>query len=373
MRVLQVSKFYAPVVGGIETAARELVEGLSRAGLRVDVLCANQRATTDDERFPGGYRVVRAASLGTVQSTSLSPALVQHMRIMAADSDVVHVHMPNPMAAAALWVVRPRGCVVVHWHSDVVRQQRALYLYGPLQRWMLKRADAIITTSQRYAEASGPLQPWRSKLHVIPIGLSDHRPDAALAQASQLRQRFAGRRIVFALGRMTYYKGFEVLIEASARLPEDCVVLIGGAGEYFQRHQQQIIARGLQHKVQLLGYIPSDQLPGHYEACDVFCMPSTARSEAYGIAMVEAMMRGKPVVASDIVGSGMPWVNSGTGFNVPVGHAMALSETLRLLLDDTALRTRLGAASRSRYLQEFRSELMSARTLALYRQLVRAV
>ena len=169
---------------------------------------------------------------------------------------------------------------------------------------------------------------------------------------------------------MTYYTGFEVLIEASAGLPKDCVVLMGGAGEYFLRCQQLIMARGLQDKVHLLGHISSEQLPGYYEACDIFCMPSTARSEAYGIAMVEAMMRGKPVVASDIAGSGMPWVNTGTGFNVPVGHALALSETLRLLLDDAALRARLGAASRSRYLQEFGAELMSARTVALYRQLV---
>jgi rhamnosyl/mannosyltransferase len=120
----------------------------------------------------------------------------------------------------------------------------------------------------------------------------------------------------------------------------------------------------------MLGHVPFNDLPCYYQACDVFCMPSTVRAEAYGVAMVEAMVMGKPIVASDIAGSGVPWVNTGTGINLPVGQPGPLATTLRQLMDDTALRKRLGAAARQRYLQEFNAELMTRRAIDLYRRLL---
>jgi glycosyltransferase involved in cell wall biosynthesis len=369
---MQISKFYPPVWGGIEAAAWELSEGLARLGCLADVLCANQSPTTVEDRVPAGYRVVRAASLGMLLSTSMAPALAWQLRRMALGRDIIHVHMPDPMAAAALWLVRPRARVVLHWHSDVVRQRRAMRLYEPLQEWTLARADAVIATSAAYAEASVPLRRWRDKVEIIPIGISDNHTAASAEQAAAIRQLYRGRKLVFALGRMTYYKGFEVLIEAAAALPEDCAVMIGGAGELMERLKNQIAERGLAGKVHLLGAIPDEYLASHFEACDVFCLPSTARSEAYGLAMVEAMLMARPIVATEIDGSGVPWVNveGETGFNVPVGRAQPLADALTRLLTDEPLRQRLGRAARERYLREFNAELMTTRTVALYRRLL---
>src|SRR5262245_45931621 len=103
MKVLQVSKFYPPIRGGIESVAWELTEGLNRAGVSTDVLCANQSPRTVRERPPQGYEVVRVASLGRLMSTSVAPAMVGLLRAMSRDCDLVHVHMPDPMAASALW------------------------------------------------------------------------------------------------------------------------------------------------------------------------------------------------------------------------------------------------------------------------------
>lgn len=368
MKVLQVSKFYWPVRGGIESAVFELTEGLNRAGLRTDVLCAHQQAVSETDHFDVGYQVVRAASLGMLLSTSMAPAMVSHLRRLVPDHDVLHLHMPDPMAALALYLVRPRCRVVVHWHSDVIRQRKALKLYGPLQTWLLARADAIVATSQAYVDASAPLQPWRSKVQVIPIGISDSHFRADHVRAAEIRRQYRGRKLVFSLGRMTYYKGFDVLIEAAAALPDDTAVLIGGTGELIDRFRADVARRGLAGKVHLLGEIPEADLPSHFEACDVFCLPSKSRSEAYGIAMVEAMMMGKPIVAADIAGSGVPWVNEPgvTGLNVPVGQPAALAHALAQLLADAPLRQRFGGAARRRYLDEFTAERMTARTIELY-------
>ena len=374
MRVLQVSKFFPPVMGGIESVAWELAEGLNRAGVSTDVLCSNQQPRTVHDVAPAGYAVTRAGSFGRLLSTSMSPALVGQMLRLGARYDIVHVHMPDPMAAIALWVTRPRPpqAVVVHWHSDVVRQRIALRLYEPLQHWLLERADAIIATSEAYAQASEVLRAWRDKVAVIPIGISDNRAHGCSDQAAAIRQRFRKRKLVFALGRMTYYKGFEVLIDAAAALPDDCAVLIGGDGEMIERYRTQVARRGLAGKVHLPGQIPDHELAGHFEACDVFCMPSTARAEAYGVVMLEAMVMGKPIVASDIGGSGVPWVNvdGETGFNVPVGQAEALAGALGRLLQDAPLRERMGEASRRRYLNDFNATLMTQRILGLYERVL---
>ncbi len=371
MKILQLTKFYWPVMGGIETVAWELTEGLNRAGYRADVLCAHQRHLTSREPFAGGYDVVRAASLGMLLSTSMAPAMALELRRLSRGCDIIHLHMPDPMAALALWAVRPQVPLVVHWHSDVVRQRRAMKVYEPLQNWLLRRADAIVATSQAYAEASGPLQAWRHKVSVIPIGISDNRAAACSDKALAIRQRYRGRRIVFALGRMTYYKGFDVLIEAASALPEGCVVLIGGDGELLEHYRSMVARRGLAGKVILLGHIAFNDLPSYFEACDVFCMPSTARSEAYGVAMVEAMVMGKPIVATDLQGSGVPWVNADayTGFNVPVGQHAPLAATLARLLEDSALCQQLGAAARQRYEQQFSADLMTRKTIELYHRL----
>ena len=376
MRVLQLSKFFPPVLGGIETVAWELAEGLNRSGVGTDVLCADQRPRGRRETLQAAagarYEVWRSGSFGRLLSTSVAPSMPWTLSALAPRYDIVHVHMPDPMAAVSVWAARPRGRLVVHWHSDVIRQRLALRAYRPLQDWLLARADAVIATSEPYARSSEPLARWQHKVHVIPIGISDNHSQACSEKAAAIRRRLRGRRIVFSLGRMTYYKGFDVLIDAAAALPDDVVVLVGGEGELLDTYRHRVAERGLAGKVQLLGHIADDELPSHFEACDVFCMPSTVRAEAYGVAIVEAMVMGKPVVATDIPGSGVPWVNvhGQTGLNVPVRHPQALSEALVSLLADAALRERLGRQARQRYEEQFNSALMTSRVLAMYRALL---
>ena len=368
MRVLQLGKFFPPILGGIEIVTWELAEGLHQSGIDVEVLCANQGPDTVREQAPSGYGVVRAGSWGQLLATSMSPSLVVEMSRRRHSQDVIHVHMPDPMAAVAIWATRPESRVVVHWHSDVVRQRRAQTLYRPLQDWLLARADAVIATSDAYAHASGAL----SKVTVVPIGLSDRRFPSLGAPEAVSRIRGRWRHVVFALGRMTYYKGFDVLVQAARELPDDCGVIIGGHGERLEVLRRQVVLQGLQDRVLLPGHIPDDELPSYFAACDVFCMPSTLRAEAYGVAMVEAMAVGRPVVASDIAGSGVPWVNQHgrTGLNVPVGDSSALAAALTRLLVDDGLRRQLARGARHRYEEEFSAARMTQRVLALYRELL---
>lgn len=371
MKVLQLGKFFPPVRGGIETATWKLAEGLNARGVATDVLVAHTEARTVHERAAAGYSVVRVASLGQFHSVSLAPKLPFELSAIAGRYDLIHVHMPDPLAALALWWARPRGRVVLHWHSDVVRQRLMMPLYAPLQRWLLARADAVIATSPPYAEASAALAPWRHKLHVIPLGIADPLERLEPARVQTLRNAHAGRRLVAALGRMTYYKGFDVLIEAATQLPPDVRVLIGGSGAGFAACEQQVRQRGLEDRVFLLGDIDDAEVPALMAAAELFCLPSTERAEAFGVAMLEAMAMGRPAVCARIPGSGVPWLNrhGETGLVVPPGDAAAMAAAIGELLADPARARQLGAAARARYEADFRAEQMVDATLALYRSL----
>jgi len=372
MRILHFSKFYPPVMGGIESVAFELTEGMNRLGHRADVLCAHTERSTRIDTAALGYTIVRAGSLGKLLSTSLAPAMVWHARRICDDYDVIDVQMPDPMAALALWFARPRAKLVVRWQSDVVKQRRALKLYQPLQRWLLRRADAIVATTPPYAESSPWLQEWKQKIEIIPNGISDVAPSGSEALAERLRQQHAGKCLIFSLGRMTYYKGFDVLIDAAAALPDDCVVLVGGGGELLDAYRTQVASRGLAGKIAFLGRISDEETLAYYAAADVFCLASTVRAEAFGVVLLEAMAMGKPLVTADIPGSGVPWINIDgvTGFTTPVGNAAALAAALDSLLHDEALAQRMGAAARQRFLQHFTAPTMVMRTIDLYRRLL---
>lgn len=371
MKVLQVSKFYPPAHGGIEAVARDLSAGLVHQGVQVEVMCAHTRRQHAEERDALGVRITRAASHGLLLSTSVAPSLTWLLRRRRAEPDIVHVHMPDPLAALAVWVARPPGRVVLHWHSDVVRQRFAMHLYAPLQRWLLDRADAIVATSRAYADSSLPLRDWLHKVHVIPIGAPAPLPPAPEAVADA-RRRHGGRRIVFALGRMTYYKGYEVLVEAARGLPPDVVVVVGGGGPRLEHYRALAAQRGVADRVQFVGPLSAARVEAYFAAAELFCLASTVRAEAYGVVVLEAMARAKAVVATDIPGSGLGWlqVPGNTGLTVPPGDAPALAQALRTLLADDALRLRCGAAGQARWAEHFSAETMCELTLALYRQLL---
>jgi rhamnosyl/mannosyltransferase len=371
LKVLQVSKFYPPDHGGIEAVARDLSAGFVRAGLQVQVLCASKRRDRVDETDALGVRITRAASWGLWLSTSMAPGLVQELRRRRDEPDIVHVHMPDPLAALAVWAARPRGRVVLHWHSDVVRQRLARHVYEPLQRWLLARADAVIATSPPYAESSPWLRAVRHKVVVIPIG-APAPVEPGARRLARIRQRHAGRRVVFALGRMTYYKGWEHLLGAVRALPADVDIVVGGGGAELPRYRALAAQAGVAERVRFVGPLSAESVEAYFRIAEVFCMASTVRAEAYGVAVLEAMARGVPVVATAIPGSGIGWLHrhGETGLQVPPGDPAALAAALNTLLADPALRARCGAAGRARWAAHFSAETMADQTIALYRRLL---
>ena len=382
MKVLQLGKFY-PIRGGVEKVMWDLTRGLSGRGVQCDMLCATlasdpvdpqdrDRCTQTPEgkviRFNDCGRVICVPALAKKAATMLSPAMVRWMRRHAAEYDLIHIHHPDPMAALALRLSGYRGRVILHWHSDILSQKLLLRLYRPLQSWLIRRADRILGTTPVYVRESPWLQGAQDKVGFVPIGIE---PIIFEENAvSEYRNHYPGKKIVVSLGRLIPYKGFSTLIEAANRLGEGYQVLIGGMGPLRDDLQQQIDSLGLQERVQLLGYVADETLPALYGACDVFVLSSVMKTEAFGIVQIEAMSCSKPVVATQIPGSGTAWVNEDgvSGLNVPPGDPEALADAIRRICEEPEAWQRFAEGARERFDAMFTAQKMIDRIIEVYEE-----
>ncbi|MFH1311832.1 MAG: glycosyltransferase [Candidatus Eisenbacteria bacterium] len=367
MRVLQFGKFYPPDIGGIERVMFDITEGLNARDVRCDVLCSNSEKKYVEETV-GKYRVTRTRSYGRYFSTSISPQLAFKLKAVQGDYDIIHVHLPDPIATLALFAARPRSRVILHWHNDIVRQRFLLKLFLPFQSWMTRRADAIITTSPNYIVGSPFLARHRAKCHVVPIGVDKSSFRVSDQAASEIRKRYRDRRIVFAVGRLSRYKGYQYLIRAARLLSDQYVVLIGGSGPLDAELAAQIQREGLGDKVFLLGRIDHEDLGSYYEACDLFCLSSISRNEGFGLVQLEAMLFKKPVVSTNIKGSGVTWanLNGETGLVVEPADPTALAKAIERICSDRDLYNKFARVGFDRTTREFSKERMLSAVTDLY-------
>lgn len=363
-RVVHIGKFDPLTYGGIETHLRVLAPGLSRS-IDVRLLVANNRRVSEETDLDG-VSVLRAGTLFRFASTPFCPAMIPATR--SGGADLLHLHLPNPAAILVYLASKHRGPLVVSYHSDTLRHKTLARMFEPLLIKTLKRCDAIVASSQDYVDNSAILARFKERCHVIPYGIQVSDFDRCDPAAIRAIRKSHGGRIVLAVGRLVYYKGFKHLIRAMRTI--DAKLLIVGQGPLLEALQQEIADCGVGDRVAILRGI-GDLMP-YYHAADVFALPSTNCTEAFGIVQLEAMACGKPVVNTSLR-TGVPSVSlSGvTGLTVPPAEPEALATAINLLLDNPELRLRYGQAARRRVDQEFGDELMTERMLQLYRNVLK--
>lgn len=368
MKILQLGKFY-PIKGGVEKVMFDLMLGLSIEGVECDMLCAAYHGESFTREMSNKSKLMVVHTVKELAATMISPAMVGRLRQIANDYDIIHVHHPDPMAALALFCSGYKGKVVLHWHSDILKQKSLLKLYLPLQKWLVNRADIIVGTTPVYVKESPYLQEVQHKVTYLPIGVC--HLESPIKQVLDLRKKYMGKHIVFSLGRLVPYKGFEYLIEAAKLLDDNYVVLIGGTGPLRDELQTRIDLLGLQERVKLLGYVSDVDLPAYFDACDLFCMSSVMKTEAFGIVQIEAMSCGKPVVATKIPQSGVSWVNKDgvSGLNAEPCNAADLARCIRGIMADEEAYARFSKGALDRYKTWFTQEEMIKKCLEIYKKL----
>lgn len=361
MRILHVYKDYFPVLGGIENHVKMLAECQAALGHEVSVLVTSRDRHTHVETM-NGVRVIYAGRLATISSAPVSLAL---LGLLARERpDIVHLQFPYPFGELADYLFGQARKTVLTYQSDIVRQKFLRVLYAPMMERVLERVDRILATSPNYVATSTVLSRWKDKCVVVPLGID---PSPFLTPPSLLYQggERGGGSLLF-VGRLRYYKGLNYLLEALCDLPEARLEIVG-TGPKEAEWKKLAGDLGLSARVDFAGDVPDAELPSHYAACDVFVLPASERSEAFGLVQLEAMAAGKPVVSCD-VGTGVAWVNQDgvTGLVVPPRNPGALATALKKLLGDRELARNMGAAGRRRVLSDFTQDTMVERVIGIY-------
>ncbi|MBW2964867.1 glycosyltransferase [Candidatus Woesearchaeota archaeon] len=366
IKVLQLGKYYPPVLGGIELHLKDLCESLQKKGVHTECIVSDT-AKIGSVGKAGGIKVRRVGKI-IRRLPPISPSLPFHLKRVQDGFDIIHLHMPNPSAEVSCLMTRPRNLVVTY-HADIV-DKPGYHLYIPLQKKVLAMAKKIIVSSEQYVRLSPVLKQFRKKCVVVPLGIDTSIfMNADRSRTKKLRKNFKGPVFLF-VGRLVKYKGLQYLLKAMRRVKGTLIIV--GNGPLRQLIKEQVKRYGLQGRVHKFFRVGQDALPDFYHAADIFVLPSVTKAEAFGIVQLEAMASGKPVISTRL-GTGVESVNidGKTGLVVPPCSSAALGEAMRRLGAEDKLRARLGTAGKKRVMEHFTRELMADRAIQVYQDILR--
>jgi Glycosyltransferase len=231
MKVLHLGKFCPPKEGGIEVFSYDLIEALNKKGIKADLLCFDE---CTEESFYNNFKYFACKTDIVLNSAPLSYDYIKTFLKIHKKYDIIHIHSPNPLAEiASLWIDKK---IIVHWHSDIVKQKITYLFYRPFQQMVLQKSKIIIATSPQYLEASTQIKNYKSKAVVVPLGLNPERlknENNNVLELEKIKDKIEGKKVVLSIGRLVEYKGFAYLIEAARFLKDDIVILIAGSGPLY--------------------------------------------------------------------------------------------------------------------------------------------
>ncbi|MBX7058757.1 MAG: glycosyltransferase [Leptospirales bacterium] len=377
IRVLHLGRFLDSANGGLENSVIRLLDSLKSAANVANLVAHRTFSLKYEELQFHGWNVYRVPSFGKFGSLAISPWLpIELLRLNRKwRFDIVHLHLPDPLSCLAALILPRRVKLVVSWHSDIVRQKFARILVQPIVNRVLRRASAIVAATPAHFTDSTQLGAAPTeRRYVVPYGIDFHRFQLNRVEQRALlseRRRKGRKFMALAVGRLVYYKGFDCLLRALALAPDIQLTL---AGDGPQLAELQLLARrlGVANRVDFAGRVSDDRLRMLYHLCDVYCLSSIEKAEAFGLVQTEAMACAKPVLCFDL-GNGVNWVNlhGKTGLSAPVGNIEAFAANLRRIHADPVLAARLGAAGRKRVRREFSVDAMRIQMLDIYREILR--
>lgn len=357
LKILQINKLFHPWIGGVETVVKQLADGLySDSGFEVAVLAGNENKSDKTVIDSGlGYKVFKTSSMGMKFSTPISLSYFRNFKRLRNEYDIFHFHVPNPLGELAHFLFSiPEGKkVVITFHADVKKTRwRFFYIpYSILLKKLFKRADVIISTAPNNLANTPILEKYKHKCKIIPLGY-DARDCAPVNDNEKLsfKKRFnlngVQNNLLF-VGRLSYYKGVEILLQAIKNL--DVKLVIAGEGGLRSRLEELSQQLGIENKVVFAGILKRKDLIAAYSLADIFVLPSISEAEAFGLVQLEAMHFGVPVINTNLP-TGVPFVSIDgvTGLTVTPTSVVELEKAIKTLLDNTQLRSKLGANAKAR-------------------------
>lgn len=369
MKVLQVGKYYPPYNGGIETYLYNLCMELKNE-VDLEVLVSNTGRKTVIHEVDG-IKVTRVGRIAKFASTDIS--LTYLKQFSKRTPDIIHIHCPNPLAVICFLLSRnKKSKLVITYHNDIIRQKVLIIFYKPFLKKLLKKAERIFVHNNNYAHSSTFLQPHLHKVVSAPPGIDITRFSISPYIKNKMLEitQSYGNKIVLFIGRLVYYKGLEYLIESMKNV--SAVLVIIGNGPLKNKLPKLSKRLSVHKKIHFLGNVDEQNKVAYLRSSSLLCLPSTVRSEAFGIVQLEGMICEKPIINTFVEGSGVSSVsiNNETGITVPPKNAAALSEAINYLLANPSKSKTFGKSGAKRVLEFYTREKTSRKILRTYKEIL---
>lgn len=382
MRLLHVSASYLPAVryGGTIVSVHGLCRALAARGHEVHVFTTSVDGARDSA-VPHGTAVdLDGVQVWYFRSPAArrvywSPALGRALAERIGGFDVAHAHAMFvwPLCAMAKaargarvpYVVSPRGMLERGLVERRSRWLKSAWL-GFCGRQALEGAAAVHVTSAREAAEARAFGYTLPPIHEVPNGVDLAGPSAA--PSAGVSALVAGGRYVLYLGRLSWKKGLDRLLEATALVPAARVIIAGNDEEGYRPALDKLASRlGVADRVVFAGPVDGADKQALLRGADLLVLPSY--SENFGNVVVEAMAAGCPVVVTPEVGSGSVVLATGGGVVVD-GAPETLARGIAGLLENPAARRRMGEAGRAAA-RDYSWDAVAARIETLYQSLAR--
>ena len=361
-----------PTFGGSGVLATQLGMQLAHRGHRVHFICSELPCQLDPALENVWFHRVEARDYPVFPhvpfALALSSAMVDIGRRHGLD--LLHVHYAVPHATSA-WMAReiePRLKVVTTLHGTDITLVGSDASYLPITRHSILQSDAVTVPSAALARETRERFDLDTPLEVIPnfVDTDTFRP-ASEPGTPVLTELFGGppgEPVLVHVSNFRRVKRVDRVVDVLARV-SGCRLLLVGDGPERPAVERQVDALGLRDRVCFAGTAPVESL---LRECAVFVLPSD--TESFGLAALEALASGIPVVASDV--GGLPEVvqHGQTGFLAPVGDLDTMASQVQRLVDDASLRRELGQAARADVLARFRAQPLVDAYEAVYRQVL---
>jgi glycosyltransferase involved in cell wall biosynthesis len=352
--VVQLGKHFPPqYFGGIEVMTELSARALADE-YNVTVICHNMGIHRIEETCDG-YRVIRCGTQLKCFSQPIS--LLMGLELRKARPDLIHYHAPNLWGALMIVLFAWRVPLIVTHHADIERRGLLKKLTLPLYHLLLGRTSCVLVNSFKNAETSSDLRGNLSRVAAVPHGIDDRRfilDRQDLSEAARQKQgQFGGRIVIGFIGRLVWYKGLSELLRAVSRLPGSSLLLIGD-GPLRGPLEEEVRQLEMSDRVHFVGTVSHAEKVRYLHLMDIFVLPSTHVTEAFGISQIEAQICSLPLVSTSLpTGVSDVNVDGVTGLVVPPGDVEALAAALETLGDNKALRESYGARGRARALEFF--------------------
>lgn len=368
MRVLLITPYFYPKIGGVERHTYNIARGLTSLGHTVHVVTTLSDPNYAATETVDGITVTRMPIDYVVSMTPIGRSWARTLRRIIREfrPDVIEAHAPVPGLADLAYFLRRGTPYVIKYHSGDMRKGKnrlidlALQIYQrTVLRHILTHADAIMSVYPDYVRS---LVGKKSPIDFIPPGV-----DTTIFRPKKLKKKYD----VLYVGRIEHasaWKGIDVLLDAVAiakKRHKNIRVAMVGNGDAIEHFTNLAAELGVADNVEFLGTVQGESLVDTYNRSRMLVLPSLTEAESFGNVLIEAMACRLPVIGSRVGGIPNVITDGIDGYLFTRGSAAELARHIETILSDPDLSRRLGESGYQRATEFFSTDVLDQKTEAV--------